>query len=93
MNLNNHAIQNCNNLQQLRQATESRKKDVAATLKPAIDLLNSVLKRLELKGVLFDLFSAASVEEIDAFWEVLLLIDATLTKQVPSREKLTFVVS
>jgi hypothetical protein len=49
MILSGHAVSNCNNLDHLRRATDKRKPEVAASVKPAVDLLHSVIKR---KGVL-----------------------------------------
>jgi hypothetical protein len=48
-------------------------------LKPAIDLLGEIFQRLQLKGKAFEVYEAATKEEIEEFWSVLLLIDSTLT--------------
>ena len=72
-------VQNCNNLQQLRKAAENRKEELSSSLKPTIDLLHDVFTRLELKGEPFEAYEAATMEEIEEFWSVLLLIDTTLT--------------
>ena len=71
------SICNCNNLQ-LRQATNTAKEEVSATLKPARDLLHEIIKCLELKGCAFDIYKAATEEDMDEFWSVLLQVDATL---------------
>ena len=73
------AIQNCNNLQQLRKAAENRKEELSSSLKPTTDLLHDVFTRLELKGEPFEPYEAATMEEIEEFWSVLLLLNATLT--------------
>ena len=75
------AIKNCNNLQQLRQACGDSEKqcNVASSLKPPVDLLDEIFQRLELKGKAFEVYEAATKEEIEEFWSVLLLIDSTLT--------------
>ena len=52
--------------------------DVRLSLQPAVDLLNSILHRLDLKEA-FETFDAANDDEIEAFWEVLLLVDDDLT--------------
>lgn len=70
---------NCNNLEHIRKATNTQKEQVVSTLKPAIHLLHGVVKRLELKGRAFELYDAATEEEIEEFWAVLLQIDDTLT--------------
>ncbi len=36
------SISNCNNLQQLRQATRTGEEEVSKSLKPAVDLLHSI---------------------------------------------------
>ena len=72
------AIYNANNLHQVREAISSRK-EVVSSLKPPIDLLKSIFTRLELKGQPFDMYEAATEDEIHEFWSVLLLIDSTLT--------------
>ena len=82
------AICNANNLQQLREAALSRKEDVASSLKPAIDLLKSIFRRLELKGEAFELYEVASDEEIYEFWSVLLLIDSTVTMDTTTKKLL-----
>lgn len=79
------SIQNRNNLQQLRKATDLKRDELSSSLKPAIDLLHDVFKHLELKGELFDMYEAAADNE---FWAVLLPIDATLTTE--DRMKNTF---
>ena len=54
-----HVRINSNNLDHLRRATDKRKPEVATLVKPAVDLLHSVIKRLELKGRAFEVFDAA----------------------------------
>lgn len=48
------SIKNCNNLQQLRQAADKNRMDVASSLCPAIDLLHDIFKRLKLKDKAFE---------------------------------------
>ena len=80
------AMQNCNNLQQLRKAAESKRDKLSSSLKPIIDLLHDVITRLELKGESFEVYKAATKEEIEGFWSVLLLIDATLTRDDTTKQ-------
>ena len=84
------AIKNCNNLQQLRQACGDSEKqsDVSLSLKPAVDLLHEIFRRLELKGKAFEVYDAATKEEIEEFWSVLLLIDSTLTIDDTTKEQI-----
>jgi len=56
------------------------KEEVLASLPPPIDFLNGIFKRLLLKGKQFELYNSTSAEEkIETFWEVLLLIDSSLS--------------
>ena len=49
------------------------------TSQPVIDLLKSIIHRLQLKEEKFDTYDAADDDEIEAFWEILKQIDETLT--------------
>ena len=62
------AVQNCNNLQQLRKAADVRRDELSSSLKPTVDLLHDVFTRLELKGEPFEMYEAASDDEIEEFW-------------------------
>lgn len=90
-------IQNCNSLKELRAACESSSNDVAETLQPVIDLLSSIVHRLPLKGKKFKTYNAADDDKIEAFWEILLLIDETITmsdttkKSIKSKQDLNFI--
>ena len=48
------------------------------TLAPTIELLHDIMKRLELKGQAFEVFDAATADEIESFWEILLLLESSL---------------
>lgn len=74
-----HALKNCNSIAQLRASGESYKGDIKESLKPTITLLINIVQRLELKGKKFEVFSGATEEDIQNFWEVLQTIDSTLT--------------
>jgi hypothetical protein len=90
-------IQNCNSLKELRTACESSSKDVSETLQPVIDLLNSIVHRLQLKGKKFKTYDPADDDEIEAFWEILLQIEETMTmsdttkKSIKSKQDLNFI--
>ena len=71
-------IQNCNSLKDLRTACNSWPNDVSQSLQPVIDLLKTIIHRLELKGEKFETYDAADDIEIEAFWEVLEQVDETL---------------
>ena len=74
------AIKNANNLKALRRATEENyKDDVKGALTSPLNLLENITKRLELKGKPFSVFESATDDEIYAFWEVLNLVDESLS--------------
>ncbi len=75
------SISNCNNVKQLRQACVSTQDELQASLKPPISLLRDIMGRLELKGEAFEVYNAATEDEITEFWSTLLLIDKSLTMQ------------
>ena len=66
------AVQSCNNLQRLRRAAGNKSDELTSSLKPAIDSLHEVITRIELKGEAFEVYKAATKEEINEFWSVLL---------------------
>ena len=77
----------CQQFNQLREAVSSNK-EVVSSLKPPIDLLKSIFTHLELKGQAFDLYEAATDDEIHEFCSVLLLIDSTLTTSTSTKKLL-----
>ena len=74
------AIKTSNNLNQLRKSASSFQEEVKSSLQPPIQLLENVFTRLKLKDNYFQIFESSSEDEIEAFWEVLKLIDSALTK-------------
>lgn len=85
-------VSNCKNLKQLRANCTSYKSDVARSLAPSKELLSSIVKRLQLHGRNFEIFESASESEIDSFWELLLSIDSSLSREdttKPALQKLT----
>lgn len=74
------AVKNCNNLKQLRSSLTSMPFKVDETLAPTIALLHDIMQRLQLKGEVFKVYNAATDNEIQAFWEILLFIDSSLTE-------------
>jgi hypothetical protein len=50
-------------------------------LASAIGLLDDIMHCLELKGEAFEVYNAATEDEITEFWSILLLIDESLTIQ------------
>ena len=73
------SIGNSNSIKELRNNCFPFKDEVAKSLKPTVDLLNAIIKRLKLKGEDLDVFDAATESEIESFWEILLQIDSSLT--------------
>ena len=71
-------VKSCKNMKDIRNKC-STLKDVADSLKQPIDLLESILIRLELNKKTFQMFEKASQKEIEDFWDILLKIDASLT--------------
>ena len=81
------ALKNCNSLKQIRSAGEKYKKEVAESIKQPIDLVSDIMHRLELKGKNFEVETACSDDELDAFWETLLQIEPPLSQDDTSRDK------
>uniref|UniRef100_A0A1X7SJS1 Uncharacterized protein n=1 Tax=Amphimedon queenslandica TaxID=400682 RepID=A0A1X7SJS1_AMPQE len=79
------SVKSSNNLKQIRENCLSFKEDVQKALQPPIELLKSIILRLELKDKKFEVFESASQKEIQDFWEVLLLIDSSLTRDHSSK--------
>ena len=75
-------------MQQIRHACSTRQLEVNASLKSVIDLLHSIFTRLQLKGKEFQPYYAATEDEIEEFWSVLLLIDASLTREDTTKKLL-----
>ena len=63
------ALKNCNSLKQLRSAGEHHKKEIAESIKQPIDLVSDIMQRLELKGKHFEIETACSDDELEAFWD------------------------
>ena len=83
------AIKNAHNLNAVQEATkQSYRNEVRSTLQPPLQLLTSITNRLELKGELFSVFKGASDDEIEAFWEVVRLIDDSLDQSDTSKSTL-----
>ena len=73
------AIKNANNLKAVRAAVKEKySNDVSACLLPPQQLVNSITSRLTFKGEPFSLFDGASDEEMEAFFEVLHLVDSSV---------------
>ena len=69
----------CDAVQSFRGACSSSQSDVCRSLQPVIDRLNSILRRLELKGEAFDIYDAADNKKIEVFWDTLQQVDETLS--------------
>ena len=64
-------VKNCNSLKACRAALSSMPEKMDETLAPTIALLHEMMKRLELKGQPFQVYDAATEDEIESFWEIL----------------------
>ena len=74
----------CNSLKTLRKVAERRPEFRSACLDsvaPAKVLLTDIVRRLELKEKKFEVFTAATQEELDAFWTSQLAVDAEFQRQ------------
>lgn len=72
----------------MREKCGSKRDEASGSLKPAVDNLHDVFKRLELKGKSFEIYKAAAEDEIQEFWEVLLLVDATLKTEDTTKKSI-----
>ena len=74
-------ILKCNNMKQMRAAAEKEPTLVGAvrdSVEPVKILISDIIRRLQLKGRPFEVFSAASELEIEEVWNSLHAIDSTL---------------
>ena len=81
------ALRNCNSLKQIHSTGEQYKKEITESIFQPIDLLSGIVHRLELKGKHFEVQSACSDGEMEAFWEILLQIDPSLSSNDTTRIK------
>lgn len=81
------ALKNCNSLKQLRSAGVNFKDDISASLKQPIELLTD-MHRLELKGKKFEVETACSSGELEAFWEILKEVEPSLSPEDTTRDKI-----
>lgn len=76
------ALKNCNSIKQLCTAGQQFKEDIAESMQQPVDLLSDFIHRLELNGKTFVVETACSEEELEAFWEVLLQTEPSLSLQM-----------
>ena len=81
------AIKNCNSLKQLRRAGKNFTTEIGESLQPAVELLTDITRRLELKGKKIEVDTACPDSELEAFWEILLEIEPTLSPDDTIQEK------
>lgn len=83
------AIENANNLNAVREATkQSYKHEVKTSLQSPLQLLTTITVILKLKGEPFSVFEGASDDEMEAFWEVVHLVDDSLDQSDTSKSTL-----
>ena len=83
-------IEGCNTMKVIRKAAtkESRlKKELKQSLQPIIDLVNSIFQCQSLKNKPFNIFEAATEQEIDNLWESILQLDPDLNKNTTRQFK------
>ena len=84
-------MKHCNLMEDIRNKVEKEsqlKEQLLNSLHPTIELMENLIKRLELKEEPFGTFKAASDEEITALWNSLLLIDESLTTEDNSKKSI-----
>ena len=72
---------NCNNMKQIRSADEKSPEVgdcISESIEPVKILLSDILRRLQLKGKYFEMFSAADKIDIEDVWNTLRDVDSTL---------------
>ncbi len=78
----------------MRNTCDTQRSEVSKSLEPVIELLSNIVKRLELKGQPFETYKTAKDDEIEAFWEIVQTIDASLTPSDTTmksiKDKVTF---
>lgn len=84
------SVKNAHNLEQVRKATSEYKEEATESLKPPLQHLRDITSRLNLKGENFIPVESADDEEIEDFWEMLLLIDDSLQKSDSAKGILEF---
>ena len=83
-------IKTCNNIEDIREkAKESSQleNELLESLQPTIELLSSIFERQSLKEEKFQTFEAATKQDIENFWEYVLMVDKTLNIEDNSYKK------
>ncbi|CAB5355433.1 unnamed protein product [Rhizophagus irregularis] len=78
----------CNSMDDIQNKAEEEpqlKKQLLNSLQPTLELMENLIKRLELKGEPFGTFKAAFDEEMTTLWNLLLSIDNLLTMEDNSK--------
>ena len=81
-------FEGCKNMKDLRMNGGDYQHEIIETLKPAKQLMNTIMQRLELKEKSFQSFNSASKTELDDFWSILLTVEPLLTKDNISKDTL-----
>ena len=74
-------MKKCNSMDDIRKQSKNNphlKEELINSLQPTIDLMEGIFERLSLKEESFKTFKAASDEDINELWKLLLEIDNTL---------------
>ncbi|POG73099.1 hypothetical protein GLOIN_2v1828214, partial [Rhizophagus irregularis DAOM 181602=DAOM 197198] len=81
----------CNSMDDIRNKAEEEpqlKEQLLNSLQPTLELMENLIKRLELKGEQFGTFKAAFDEEMTTLWNSLLSIDNLLTMEDNSKRSI-----
>ncbi|PKC04797.1 hypothetical protein RhiirA5_421760 [Rhizophagus irregularis] len=81
----------CNSMDDIRNKAEEEpqlKEQLLNSLQPTLELMENLIKRLELKGEPFGTFKAAFDEEMTTLWNSLLSIDNLLTMEDNSKRSI-----
>ena len=70
---------------QCEATNQSYRNEVETSLQLPLQFLSSITSGLELKGKLFSVFKGASEDEMEAFWEVIHLVDDSLDQNDTSK--------
>ncbi|PKY18698.1 hypothetical protein RhiirB3_492222 [Rhizophagus irregularis] len=84
-------IKCCNSMEDIRNKAKEEphlKEQFLNSLFPTIELMENLIKRLELKEEPFETFKPASEEEMTVLWDSLLLIDDSLTIEDNSKKSI-----
>jgi hypothetical protein len=84
-------LNKCNSMDDIRNESKTDSSIIDKlhiSLQPTIELMEDIIKRLELKEESFSIFKAATKSEINELWNYILNIDDTLTQEIRAKKQL-----